>query len=232
LINGFYAAKSGAKAFQTSLDITANNIANVNTQGFRAQTSSFTDLIYTNAQGANFDVGNGTRVSATPLSESQGGPSPDGEKSFAIKGEGFFAVKNAQGITAYTRSGDFSVSVEGNASYLVLPGGAYALDKNGQKIAVRSGDTGAAVRQAAIYAFPNPEALNALGNGEYGASAASGAAALDTKSELVESAYELSNVDLTTELTHMMLAQRGIQMNLRMIQTADELENEANNLRT
>ncbi len=232
MINGFYAAKAGAKVFQTSLDITANNIANANTQGYKAQTASFTDLVYTNAQGGEFLAGNGARLASTSVLSGQGGLGQDGERSAAIEGEGFFAVQNAQGDTVYTRSGSFSLSAEGEARYLVSADGGYVLNQNGQRIALEGEDIRTAIRQAALYSFPNPDALTALGNSRFAATEASGDAVIDNASQLVESAYELSNVDLVTEMTRMMLAQRGFQFNLRMLQTADELEQVVNSLRT
>jgi flagellar basal-body rod protein FlgG len=232
VINGFYAAKSGVKAFQTSLDITANNIANANTEGYKEQTASFTDLMYTSAQGANYLAGNGTRLAATAVQTGQAGLEQDGERSFAIEGEGFFAIENAQGNTVYTRSGGFALSDEGNGIYLVAPDGGYVLDSNGRHITVTGGDMRSAIRQAGLYAFPNPDALAALGDSRYAPTNASGQAVQDTASQIKESSLELSNVDLVSEMTHMMLAQRGVQFNLRMLQTADELEQVVNNLRT
>jgi flagellar basal-body rod protein FlgG len=232
MINGFYAAKSGVKVFQTSLDITANNIANANTEGYKAQTASFSDLMYTNAQGSDILTGNGARLAATALSAEQGGLSPDGESSAAIEGEGFFAIENAQGDTVYTRSGGFSLSSEGNGTYLVTPDGGYVLDSNGRHITVENGDMLTAVRQAGLYTFPNPDALTALGGSRYAETNASGQAVRDNASQIKESAFELSNVDLVSEMTRMMLAQKGVQFNARMLQTADELEQVVNNLRT
>ncbi len=232
MINGFYAAKSGVKAFQTGLDVNANNIANANTQGYKAQTASFTDLMYTNAQGSEILTGNGARLAATALQAEQGGLGQDGERSVAIQGDGFFAIESVQGDTVYTRSGGFSLSSEGNELYLVLPDGGYVLDENDRRITVDDGDLRAAVHQAALYSFPNPDALMALGNGRYAPTEASGEAARDNASQLVESAFELSNVDLVSEMTRMMINQRGVQFNLRMLQTADELEQVVNNLRT
>ena len=232
MINGFYAAKAGAKSYQANLDVTANNIANANTQGYKAQQISFTDLIYTNAQGADFLVGNGSRVAGTTVNAEQGGIGQDGLRSVSIKGEGFFALDNGQNNPVYTRTGDFSLSMEGNAIYLTTNDGSYVLDKNKQHIQVTNGDISAAIEKAALYTFPNPQELQALGDNHYAATTASGAAVADTKSQIVASAYELSNVDLVSEFTHMMLAQRGMQFSLRMIQTADELEQTVNNLRT
>lgn len=232
MINGFYAAKSGVKAFQTGLDVNSNNIANANTQGYKAQSASFTDLMYTSAQGADYLVGNGARLAGTALSAEQGGLSPDGKNSVAIEGEGFFAIENAQGDTVYTRSGGFALSAGGNEVFLVMPDGEYVLDSNGRHITVKDGDIQAAIHQAGLYAFPNPDALAALGNSQYAETNASGQAAPDKASQIKESAFELSNVDLVSEMTRMMINQRGVQFNLRMLQTADELEQVVNNLRT
>ena len=232
MINGFYAAKSGVKVFQTGLDVNANNIANANTLGYKAQTASFTDLMYTSAQGADFSVGNGARLAATALSTEQGGISPDGISSVSIEGEGFFAIENAQGDTVYTRSGGFALSSEGNGTYLVMPDGGYVLDSNGGHITVADGGVSAAIQKAGLFTFPNPDALEAIGNSRYAETNASGQAAADNVSQIKESAYELSNVDLASEMTRMMMNQRGVQFNLRMLQTADELEQVVNNLRT
>lgn len=236
MINGFYAAKAGAKAFQTSLDITANNIANANTQGYKAQSASFTDLVYTNSQGMDILTGNGARIVATSLLTQQAGVQlNDGGYDVAVNGEGFIAVQDAQGQQVYTRAGNFNLSAEGNQLFLTLAGGEYALNQNGQRIQVQSGDpqdVRQAIAQVALYAFPNPSALEPLGGGMYGETLASGQAAIDAGSSLIESASEVSNVDLTSEITRMMIAQRGLQMNLKMIQTADELEQDVNSLRT
>jgi flagellar hook-basal body protein len=83
----------------------------------------------------------------------------------------------------------------------------------------------------ALFSFPNPGGLTALGGGQYAPNTASGAAAADTVSRLVQGATEGSNVDLATELAHMMTAQRGFQANARILQTIDELEQTANSLR-
>jgi flagellar basal-body rod protein FlgG len=236
LINGFYAAKSGAKAFQTSLDITANNIANANTQGYKAQSASFTDLVYTNSQGLDVLTGNGVRVAGTSIVTEQAGMQQGGGGfDVAVNGEGFIAVQNGQGQQVYTRAGNFNLSVEGNQLFLTMPGGEYALDQNCQRIQVQSAnpeDVRAAFDRVALYTFPNPSALTPLGDGLYAQNAASGQAAADAASSLTESASEVSNVDLTAEITRMMIAQRGMQMNLRMLQTADELEQNVNTLRT
>ena len=145
-------------------------------------------------------------------------------------GNAYFSVQGMDENIYYTRSGSFSVSNEGNQKYLVTSEGDYVLDGNLERIPV-AGEPISALGRAAIFAFDNPEALTSLGSGRYAANEFSGQALIDTESKKNIKAQELSNVDLVTEMTKMMTAQRGFQLNLRMAQTADEIEQTVNNLR-
>jgi len=89
----------------------------------------------------------------------------------------------------------------------------------------------AAFGQVALYAFPNPGGLTALGDGRYAPNEVSGEAAQDATSLLVQGGLEGSNVDMSTEIAHMMVAQRGFQVNARMLQTIDDLEQTVNSLK-
>ncbi len=232
MINGFYAAKSGMKNYQYSLDVTGNNIANVNTQGYQAKEVNFTDLIYTSAQGLDVMVGNGSRAQTTTNITNQGAAGQEWPMSAMISGTGYFSVENADGTISFLRSGNFSISQEQGQSYLVVKSGEYVLNQQGQRIAANLNDFEGALAQVALYSFLNPGALDAQGDGKYAVSAASGEAAVDNVSQWVTGATELSNVDLIGEMTRMMIAQRGFQFNAKMIQTADELEQITNGLRT
>jgi flagellar basal-body rod protein FlgG len=235
MINGFYAAKSGLRSYQFSLDVTANNIANVDTAGFQAKTASFADLIYTRTQGLDVVAGNGSRVYATSAVVEQGSYQPGDVMSAMVEGRGYFAVQNpaenADVPAFYMRSGDFQLASENGAIYLTAPGGGYVLDQGGQRIQIQNGDFTAALAQVALYSFPNPGALTAQGGGLYAPNDVSGLPAQDTVSRLVQGGYEGSNVDMSTEIAHMMVAQRGFQINARMLQTIDEIEQTANSLR-
>lgn len=235
MINGFYAAKSGLKSYQFSLDVTANNIANVDTAGFQAKTASFSDLIYTRTQGLDVTAGNGSRVYATSAVVEQGSFQPGDALSAMVEGRAYFAVQNpsedAEVPALYMRSGAFRLTSENGAVYLTAPGGGYVLDQGGQRIQVQNGDIAAAFAQVALYAFPNPGGLTALGDGRYAPNEVSGEPAQDAASRLVQGGLEGSNVDMSTEIAHMMVAQRGFQVNARMLQTIDELEQTVNSLR-
>ncbi len=235
MINGFLAAKSGLRSYQFSLDVTANNIANVETAGFQAKTASFADLVYTRTQNLDVTAGNGSRVYATSAVTEQGSFQPGDALSAMVEGRAYFAVQNptenAEVPALYMRSGAFRLTSENGAIYLTAPGGGYVLDQGGQRIQVQNGDIATAFGQVALYAFPNPGGLTALGDGRYAPNEVSGAAAEDATSRLVQGGLEGSNVDMSTEIAHMMVAQRGFQVNARMLQTIDELEQTVNSLR-
>jgi flagellar basal-body rod protein FlgG len=232
MINGFYTAKSGMKGFQTSLNVTANNIANVNTQGFKAKTTAFSELIATSG-GDGISVGNGSRVSAINTDDSQGAyRQTGGNLDVMISGLGYFAVENADGSVSYTRSGSFSVSNEADGNYLVTASGEYVLGNGNARIKVTGALSENSLSEVAVYRFDNPGGLVSEGGGKLRASANSGEAVIDTESKLSYRAEELSNVDLISEMTRMITAERGFQYNAKMLQTADELEQTVNNLRS
>ncbi len=232
MITGFYAAKSGMKNFQASLDVTANNIANVNTDGYLAKTINFTDLLYTSAQGGDVMVGNGSKAQSTSAILSPG-PMRQGETMNAmIVGDGYISVENEDGSVSYSRSGSFSLSTRGDHNFLTLTSGEYVLDQQGYRIATAPEDFREALDLVGLFSFTNPGALEAQGNGKFRANEASGQPSVDGSSRFIQGVVELSNVDLVIETTRMMLAQRGFQMNSRMLQTADELEQTVNTLRT
>ncbi len=235
MINGFFAAKSGLRSYQFSLDVTANNIANVDTVGYQAKTANFSDLIYTRTQGLDVVAGNGSRVYSTSAVVEQGSYQPGDSLSAMVEGRGYFAIQNpaenADVPALYMRSGAFQLTSENGAAYLTAPGGGYVLDQGGQRIQVQNGDITAAFAQVALYSFPNPGGLTAMGGGRYAPNEVSGEPAQDVLSRLVQGGVEGSNVDMSTEIAHMMVAQRGFQLNARMLQTIDEIEQTANGLR-
>lgn len=235
MINGFHAAKSGMRSFQSSLDVVANNIANANTDGFQARSIHFADLVYTRSQGSDVVVGNGARpVSTSFLSESGALRVGDLLDAF-VAGEGYYAVQNpregAEDARLYTRNSTFSLAGEGDAVYLSTPDGGYVLDANGQRIQVQGDDLDAAFAQVALYAFPNPNGLTARGDGLFAADEASGEPVIDDASQILTGMSESAGVNLAAEMSTMMIAQRGFQLSARMIQTIDEIEQTVNGLR-
>jgi flagellar basal-body rod protein FlgG len=174
-------------------------------------------------------------VYATSAVTEQGAFQQGDMMSAMVEGPAYFAVQNpvenAEVPALYMRSGAFRLANENGSVYLVAPGGGYVLDQGGQRIQIQNGDVTAAFQQVALYAFPNPGGLTALGDGRYAPNAVSGAAAQDATSRLIQGGLEGSNVDMSTEIAHMMVAQRGFQVNARMLQTIDELEQTVNSLR-
>jgi len=261
MINAFYSGVSGAKTCQTRLDVSANNIANVSTTGFKAQQTTFTDLVYNNmAIDENASVilkeGSGVKIADTSPSLDQGNVEyTDGVYDVAILGEGYFAVGDDAGNISYTRSGNFSVQKNGDDKYLMTSNGEYVLDSELSPIVI-SGQaqnvqftTGAQNAEASsqadsetessnaqiinigVFNFDNPYALSPDGYGKLSATAASGAANLYNEALIEQGALEGSNVDIATEMSNLLQAQRGFQFSSKVIQAADEMESIANTLR-
>ena len=137
MINAFYTAKSGASSFQSSLDVTANNIANANTQGYKAQSAVFSELVGTDDSGAL--VGSGSRMSAVNRDLSQGAPNQTGMDGRRNSGRGLFRGngRRRRGLLYPLRS--FTLSNENGENYLVTHSGEYVLDADNSKIKVERG---------------------------------------------------------------------------------------------
>jgi flagellar basal-body rod protein FlgG len=246
MINAFYAAKSGTKNYQYYLDAVSNNISNINTESYKAQSVNFTDLMYTDIAGddGTLQNGNGSKVMVSRDMSQGAAQSSDNASDIMINGGGFFAVQEADGDIAYTRSGSLSASEIDGVNYLVTENGDFVLDENLNKITIdpqtalsikAPGEDNTAATDntitLGIFSFSNTDNLVATGNGKYVIDPTSTLTATpDTESTIVTNMIESSNVDLITEMAKMINAQRGFQMNAKMIQTADEMEQYANNL--
>lgn len=249
MIRAFYSAASGTASYQKQLNVTANNMANASTAGFKAQRANFSDLIYTRLatpeeQENELLMGNGVRIGDVSLLLEQGSIKQTGYPLDAvIKGEGFFAVRTAGGKDYYTRAGDFKVSNNVNNAYLVTSNGDFVLNDAKQPITINgkledlkflSPSAKAAGKESiklGVFTFDNPYALEKDGYGRFSANAMSGEAKLSYDADIQQGALEASNVDMVTEMSKLIEAQRGFQFSAQIIRTADELENTANNLR-
>ncbi|NLW78091.1 MAG: flagellar hook-basal body protein [Ruminococcaceae bacterium] len=243
----FYTGASGMVAFQNGLDVTANNIANVNTNGYKESRASFQDLLYsrinTNVAG-NHLVGHGVKQEYVDLLMGQSSFEQTNEMlDFAIAGDGFFEVDN-NGKLEYTRNGAFDLSVSGDTATLVTGDGAYVLDRNGNRITLTRNDDGSystddLTDRIAIYTFANPYGLEPAGDTNYVPSDNSGNPVLAIPGDpnaakelqLLQGALEVSGVNLSKQMVNVIMYQRGFQMNARVLQTADQLAEEVNNLR-
>lgn len=153
MMRALWSAASGMIAQQTNVDTISNNIANVNTTGYKSQRAEFKSLLYQNLQtrtttanGENkpvpAQVGLGTRVAATNTFYTQGAmQASENDTDFAIEGDGFFAVRGEDGKVYYTRNGSFNWSVSNNGMTLCTSEGYPVLDSNGNEIRIPNGVT-------------------------------------------------------------------------------------------
>ncbi len=236
---GFYTATQGALEMQDAMDITANNVANISTTGFKPLRASFSDLIYTvrNKKNEDVDTGHGIKIDKTDLMFDIGTMSnTGGQLDFATPTEGLFAVKKANGDIVYSKSGAFSISQNGQQWNLVDAQGSFALDYTGNPIAVAVDEQGkvdsAAVYQnLGVYKFANPYGLRPDGNNYFLATESSGEAVADPNLEKLSGYLESSSSNLTDQMVKVIQYQRAFTLNTKMIQTADELGSVINNLR-
>jgi len=262
MIRAFHAAASGMRAQQKSIDLISNNIANVNTNGFKASRAAFKDLIYSDmeirriGELPNLQVGNGVRVGATMRFLIQGTPVQTGRTLDAsITGDGFFAVAGEDGTLRYTRDGGFNLSVvdteAGRVNRLVTTDGLFVLNSDGSPVEFASGIDISTIRIAldgtitasnvdgeavsagrlSVVGFVNPSGLAAEGDNLFVETPASGEGVAVEEPEVRQGFIEASNVDLADEMTRLIMAQRAYQLSARVLQTADDMESMANNLR-
>ena len=252
MLRALATAASGMEAQQTKLDVTANNIANVSTVGFKKSRAEFADLMYqtmrpagaptgagTAAPGA-LEVGLGVRVVSTQRMQEPGSLQQTGNAlDLAIEGNGFFQVTLPSGETAYTRDGSFKLSAEGqlvtSEGYVVgdgisiPPNSQVAIANDGTVSALSAGDTAPnVVGQLQLATFANPAGLTALGGSLLKESAASGsplvaAPGADGTGALKSGSREGSNVSVVTEMIDLISGQRAYEVNSRVIKAADEM---------
>jgi flagellar basal-body rod protein FlgG len=252
-----YSAATGMEAQQMNLNTIANNLANVNTPGFKRSKIEFQDLLYqkprasgTDSGGGNLvptgiEVGNGSRVAATSKVFTQGQLTNTGEKfDVAIQGDGFFEVQRPDGTTGYTRAGSFKLSAQGTVVTVdglpilsgfqpIAPGaGNVAISEDGS-VTVQ-GPNGNQSFAITLTRFANPAGLRSMGGNIYEETAASGTPESGKPGEqgfgrTVQGYIEASNVNIVEEMVNLITAQRAYEINSKSIQTSDEmLQNVAN----
>ncbi|MDL2224969.1 flagellar hook-basal body protein [Eubacteriales bacterium OttesenSCG-928-M02] len=253
MINASYTAKAAAMAQQKRLDVISNNLANVNTYGYKSSSVSFKDTLYNTMvnpagyNGANLERGSGVLVSATNIKFTNGAALTTGnDMDFCIEGDGFFMVEDQNGNTVYTRNGAFYVSIEADGNYLVNGQSNYILDENGQRITLPpeamdnlavdgegnlSAKGGAIFAKLGIKSFPNSYGLEKLGNNTFGETISSGAPYNSNDYTIMQGYLEGSNVDMVEEMTLSIRASRAFSFASRCITTADEMDGLANNIR-
>ncbi|MBP7891941.1 MAG: flagellar basal-body rod protein FlgG [Firmicutes bacterium] len=261
MMRALWSAATGMLAKQLDMDVIANNLANVNSAGFKKSRVDFQDLMYqtirtagsTVAQGSRvptgIQVGLGTRAAAIQKVFSQGDfIQTENPLDLVIEGDGFFQVLLPDGSTAYTRTGAFKVDSEGRVvtsdgfvmePELVVPANAVdiSIGTDGTvTIQVAGENAPTELGQIQLARFLNPGGLVSIGRNLYKPTAASGDPAVGTPGlegigTIAQKFLEMSNVKVVEEMVNMIIAQRAYEVNSKAIQTSDEMLAAANNLR-
>ena len=248
-----WAAKTGLDAQQTRMSVTANNLANVNTNGFKKGRAVFEDLLYQNVRqvGAassadtqlpsGLSLGTGVRVVATEKTYTQGNMAQTGNSlDVAVNGRGFFQVLLPDGTLGYTRDGAFQMNAQGElvttSGYQVqptisVPDGAQSvtIGADGVVSAQLSGQNAPTqIGTLQLVDFVNPAGLQPRGENLLVESAASGPAqqgtpGLNGLGLIQQGSLESSNVNVVEELVNMIETQRAYEMNSKAIATTDQM---------
>ena len=248
-----WAAKTGLDAQQTEMAVISNNLANVNTTGFKEDRAVFEDLLYQNQTqaGSNtsqttespsgLSIGTGVQVVATEKDYSQGSLTQTGNPlDVAIQGQGFFQIQMPDGTLAYTRDGTFQTNAQGqlvnSSGYLVQPG--ITIPQGAQSVTIGSDGTVSVtlagqsaptqVGQIQLANFINPPGLQPIGQNLLTQTAASGSPQTGSPGTngvgtLAQGELESSNVNVVEELVNMIQTQRAYEMNSKAISTVDQM---------
>ena len=247
------AAASGMMAQQTRTEVISNNLANVNTTGFKRSRAHFEDLLYQTVQGASIvgqndvgslpaiQIGRGVKLASVQRLHQQGPVEPTQRPlDLAIEGEGFFQVQLPSGAVGYTRDGTFQISDEGTIvtqqGFTVVPGIAIPNDASGITISrsgvisATRGDSGDSVELGRIELarFANPAGLLAMGENVYTQTAASGDPVLgfaeeDGMGRILQGYLEGSNVEIVQEMVDMITSLRAYEINSKAIKNSEEM---------
>lgn len=254
-------AATGMAAQEANVNTISNNIANVNTTGYKKERTEFESLHYHTVKEAGsrtssnsvhnvgHQVGSGTRVSGITREFSQGAPQITNQPfDLMINGEGFFGIIMPDQTLAYTRDGSFNVNSQGvmvnKTGYPVAP--SLQFPPNTMSINITEAGVVEAflknqvepvnVGQIPIFTFANPTGLQGLGGNNYRPSMSSGAPiqgiAGEGKSGIIrQGALEASNVSIMNEMTNLIKAQRAYEMNSKVMKVADEILQTVNTIR-
>jgi len=261
MIKAMRTAATGMAGQQMNVDNIANNLANVNTTGFKKSKIEFQDVLYQNYRRAGsvsavglqvpteLAIGYGTRPAATVRQFSPGNLQQTANPfDLAIDGNGFFQIERPDGTTAYTRDGAFKISGEGRIvtsdGYFVIPEItvpedtlSVAIGRDGTVEVLQFGqDDATEIGQIELARFVNPAGLSAIGRNLLIQTSASGDPITDIPGqsglgEVTQGYLEMSNVNVVDEMVNMIVAQRAYEMNSKAIQTADDMASIANNLK-
>ena len=246
-------ASTGLSAQQRNIEVISNNLANVNTSGFKKVRPEFQDLLYETLMPAGgnrrtgtepmneVQIGSGTELVATTKIFSQGDITETGNQlDMAINGKGFFIVRRPDNSVAYTRDGTFQLDRNGeivtSQGYPLEPGFTVPNDatevdisREGVVSILTEGATEhETLGQIELARFVNPAGLRSVGDNLYVESPASGQAfyeepGYNNTGEIIQSHLESANVDIVEEMVNMIMAQRSYEINSKAVNTADSI---------
>ncbi len=261
MIRALHTSASGMAAQESNVNTISNNIANVNTTGFKKARTEFDDLLYETVQEAGakssanteynvgHQVGSGAKVSATRKIHSQGSPQmTNNPYDLMVNGEGFMGIVSPNGEMKYTRDGSFNVDAQGTlvtrAGHKVFPG--INVPPNVMRLNIsEDGLVEAFTRESVepiqlgsipVFTFVNPVGLRSDGSNMLAATTGSGQAIQNKPGEngsgiLMQGAIESSNVNVMNEMTDLIKAQRAYEMNSKVMGVADQMLQTVNNVR-
>ncbi len=257
--NALWVAKTGLDAQQTRMSVISNNLANVNTTGFKQSRAAFEDLLYQNVRQAGAQssqdtilpsglmLGTGVRTVATEKIFSQGNlVQTDNALDVAVQGQGFFQILRPDGGLGYSRAGNFQTDAQGQLvtsnGYQLQP--AITIPEDAQAITIGTDGVVSVMQpgQAAptqvgaiqLADFINPAGLQPAGENMYLETAASGAPQIGTPGlnglgSVQQGSLETSNVNVVEEMVNMIEAQRAYEMNSKVISSVDQMLQYATN---
>jgi flagellar basal-body rod protein FlgG len=258
MLRALYSAAAGMESQQMNLDVISNNLANVNTNGYKETKLQFQDVLYQTTRQAGSEQGAGNQLpeslqigqGAVPIGTerlfTQGEMTQtNNNKDIAIQGEGFFQVQLPDGTLAYTRDGSFKTDSQGRivtsdgypvqGGFQPVPTGTTGITISASGAVSYTTASGTTNSQVQIARFANDGGLDAIGHNLYKETAASGTAELGDPNqngfgELQQGYLELSNVSVVQEMVNLIMAQRAYEVNSKAVQAADEMMQQSNNL--
>lgn len=255
MLTTLWTSKSGLNANQEKLDVISNNIANVNTTGYKKVNAGFKDLISSSLDewgnplnDKTATVGSGVKAGNFTKDNSQGGLQTTNQKTdLALDGEGYFKVISGNGTEYYTRDGSFKldsygrlVTANGNILEVQYANGYsqnntgltadnFTINKKGEIFAENSGNF-EKVGEIAVYTAVGNDAFTSVGDNLF--KELNGVQVYRTlDADMYQGYLEASNVDLSQEMTDMIVTQRAFQLSSKGITAADEMWEMINNLR-
>ena len=261
MMRSLWTAASGMVAQQANIDVVSNNLANVNTTGFKKSRSDFEDLMYQTirqsgtATGADtqlptgIQLGSGVRQVATQKIYTQGPTQSTGnDLDMTIEGDGFFQITMSDGTINYTRDGAFKRDEQGrivnSEGYplepaITIPEGSseIAISSDGRVSAKLAGQTASQeLGQIQLVKFVNPAGLDSVGHNLLKETAASGTPVasdpgVDGTGTIMQKYLEMSNVQVVEEMVNMIVAQRAYEINSKAITTSDNMLEQVANLK-